>query len=121
GRTARRTVRSRDRTVGTGGSPRERTLRSQGSAIRQEGCVEHDSVTEKADRGTATGTATGTVTIGIDVGGTKIAAGVVDRAGVLRDEALRETPATSPEEIIAAISDLVSELSDRQEVSAIGV
>ncbi|HEY6739720.1 MAG TPA: ROK family glucokinase [Actinopolymorphaceae bacterium] len=75
--------------------------------------MEHDSVTETADRGT--------VTIGIDVGGTKIAAGVVDEAGILRDEALRETPATSPPEIVAAIGEVVGELADRQEVSAIGI
>ncbi len=63
----------------------------------------------------------GPVTIGVDVGGTKIAAGVVDASGEVLALARRETPATSPPEIIAAIADLVEELRGQHQVEAIGV
>ncbi|WP_157180755.1 ROK family glucokinase [Actinopolymorpha alba] len=61
------------------------------------------------------------LTIGVDVGGTKTAAGVVDEHGAIIRDARRETPATSPSEIIAAIGDLVEELRGDHEVEAIGV
>ena len=50
------------------------------------------------------------LTIGVDVGGTKIAAGAVDEAGTVLGEGRRVTPATSAPEIVAAIADLVDEL-----------
>lgn len=58
--------------------------------------------------------------IGIDVGGTKIAAGRVDDGGTLIARARRSTPAQSPDEIAAAIVDLIGELST-PEVTAVGV
>lgn len=61
------------------------------------------------------------LTIGVDVGGTKIAAGVVDEVGTIVDEARRETPATSPDEIAAAIADVVADLRSRHDVTAIGI
>ncbi|MGW0229146.1 ROK family glucokinase [Actinopolymorpha singaporensis] len=64
------------------------------------------------------------LTIGVDVGGTKIAAGLVDNNGKIVAEGRRETPATSPPEIVAAIVEVVKELRSRaegREVEAIGV
>ena len=61
------------------------------------------------------------VTIGVDVGGTKIAAGVVDGSGTIIGDARRETPATSPPEIVAAIAEVVQELRGQYPVEAIGV
>ncbi|HEY8455218.1 MAG TPA: ROK family glucokinase [Actinopolymorphaceae bacterium] len=65
------------------------------------------------------------LTIGVDVGGTKIAAGAVDEAGTVLGEGRRVTPATSAPEIVAAIADLVDELrdqhSDSHEIEAIGI
>ena len=48
-----------------------------------------------------------TFTVGVDVGGTKIAVGVVDEAGhvVARDRT--ESPAKDPAEIVTTIGDLV--------------
>jgi glucokinase len=62
-----------------------------------------------------------TTTIGVDVGGTKIAAGVVESDGTIIDEARRDSPATSQPEIVAAIVDIVDELSARNDVEAIGI
>lgn len=58
--------------------------------------------------------------IGIDVGGTKIAAGRVDDDGTLTARARRSTPAQSPDEIAAAIVDLIGELTT-PDVTAVGV
>jgi glucokinase len=62
-----------------------------------------------------------TRTIGVDVGGTKIAAGVVESDGTIVDEARRDSPATSQPAIVEAIVDIVDELSSRHEVEAVGV
>ncbi|HZC26615.1 MAG TPA: ROK family glucokinase [Actinopolymorphaceae bacterium] len=61
------------------------------------------------------------LTIGVDVGGSKIAAGVVDVTGRVTCEARRETPATSPPEIIAAIVAVVKELRADYDAEAIGL
>ncbi len=61
------------------------------------------------------------LTIGIDVGGTKIAGGVVDESGRILAEARRETPATDVNATEAAIVDLVGELRRDHEVSTVGV
>jgi glucokinase len=61
------------------------------------------------------------LTIGVDVGGTKIAGGVVDESGRIIGEARRETPATSPPEIVAAIADVVKDLRSEFDAEAIGV
>ncbi len=65
-------------------------------------------------------------TVGVDVGGTKIAAGLVDEDGqlVARDRA--ESPVTDPSEIVRTIGDLVRSLTDAhglatEEVEAVGV
>ncbi|MGI8576372.1 MAG: ROK family glucokinase [Nocardioidaceae bacterium] len=61
------------------------------------------------------------LTIGIDVGGTKIAAGVVDQAGAVVEEQRRNTPATDAEATEAAIIDVVRELQTHHEVEAVGI
>jgi glucokinase len=61
------------------------------------------------------------LTVGVDVGGTKIAAGVVDEAGAMIAEARKDTPAASPQEIVDAIVDVVAELRAGHDVEAVGV
>lgn len=58
---------------------------------------------------------------GIDVGGTKIAGGVVDRDGVIIEELRVESPATDAEAIEEAIAGLVTELRERHPIETVGV
>jgi glucokinase len=60
-------------------------------------------------------------TIGVDVGGTKIAAGLVDTAGKVLATERTESPAKHPTEIVHTIGTLVKRLSDGQDVEAVGV
>ena len=60
-------------------------------------------------------------TVGIDVGGTKIAGGVVDQSGTVLAMAHRESPATDSGAIGTAIEELVKELRERFAVDAVGV
>ena len=46
--------------------------------------------------------------IGVDIGGTKIAAGVVDENGAILESLLEQTPSHSPQAVEDAIVDLVS-------------
>ncbi len=61
------------------------------------------------------------LTIGVDVGGTKVAAGVVDDHGHIVEKLRRATPAASPQLTAAVIADVVNELRDRHEAGAVGV
>jgi glucokinase len=61
------------------------------------------------------------LSIGIDVGGTKIAAGVVDESGTIVARAHRDTPATSADEIATAICDAAAELIGSHDVDAVGI
>ena len=58
---------------------------------------------------------------GIDVGGTKIAGGVVDEHGTILEELRVESPATDAHAIEAAIEKLVTELRIRHPIDAVGV
>ena len=58
-------------------------------------------------------------TIGVDVGGTKIAAGIVDREGQTGSRQERPTPTGSQEDLLAALDEMVEELRD-ESVVAIG-
>ena len=58
---------------------------------------------------------------GIDVGGTKIAGGVVDENGTILEELQVESPATDVPAIEEAIEKLVTELSTRHPIAAVGV
>jgi glucokinase len=62
------------------------------------------------------------VTIGVDIGGTKIAAGVVSATGEVLARARRDTPAQDPDQIAHDVAALVTELAaDRTDVRAVGV
>ena len=50
------------------------------------------------------------LTIGVDVGGTKVAAGVVDERGHIVEKLKRDTPAASPDSTIDVIAAVVNEL-----------
>lgn len=62
-----------------------------------------------------------TLACGVDVGGTKIAAGVIDEDGSIVEELRVVSPATSADAIEDAIAGLVTELSSRHDISAVGV
>ena len=62
-----------------------------------------------------------TLTIGVDVGGTKVAAGVVDEAGTIIAQTRRPTPSTSPADVEKTIADLVLELRASHDVEAVGI
>jgi glucokinase len=61
------------------------------------------------------------LTAGLDVGGTKVAAGVVDDHGKIVEKLRRSTPAADPERTAQVIADLVTELSGRHQVEAVGL
>ncbi len=63
----------------------------------------------------------GTVTIGVDIGGTKVAAGAVDESGALLAMTRRDTPADDPTRTADVIADAVRELSARFEAVAVGL
>jgi glucokinase len=62
-------------------------------------------------------------TVGIDIGGTKIAAGVVDGEGRILEQLRTETPhkSKSPKVVEDTITDLVLDLADRHDVHAVGI
>ncbi|MCO6005706.1 ROK family glucokinase [Actinoallomurus purpureus] len=63
-----------------------------------------------------------TLTIGVDVGGTKVAAGVVDDHGRILEKVRRPTPSTSPHETARVIAEVVDILRGRfGEVEAVGL
>jgi glucokinase len=62
-----------------------------------------------------------TLAIGVDVGGTKLAAGVVDDRGRITERLERLTPSSSPPDTAATISEAVTELRGRHPVRAVGV
>ncbi len=61
------------------------------------------------------------LTIGVDVGGTKIAAGVVDEKGAIIEMVKRPTPAANAARTIEVISEAVRELLPRHEIEAVGI
>lgn len=61
------------------------------------------------------------LTIGVDLGGTKIAAGVVDEAGQLLAEVRVPTPTEGSDAVVAAMAELVAELRASHDVSAVGI
>jgi glucokinase len=61
------------------------------------------------------------LTVGVDVGGTKIAAGVVDESGAVLEEARRRSPATDKDAMEEAIAAAVAALAERYEVDAVGI
>lgn len=61
------------------------------------------------------------LTIGVDIGGTKIAAGVVDEDGTIIRSVRRSTPSHDAEAVITIIVSLVRELSAKAEAEGIGI
>ncbi len=59
--------------------------------------------------------------IGVDIGGTKIAAGVVDEAGSIIDRERRPTPGADVARTEDAIVDVVTVLSARHDIAAVGI
>lgn len=59
--------------------------------------------------------------IGVDLGGTKIAAGVVDEAGQIIAELRQPTPTGSADEVVDAIVGMVRSLHAEHPVNAVGV
>lgn len=65
---------------------------------------------------------TSALTVGVDIGGTKIAAGVVDIGGQVWARSLRATDPAHPEQIETAVADAVDELVTQYPgVTAVGV
>jgi len=60
------------------------------------------------------------LTIGVDIGGTKIAAGVVDEEGSILETSTVSTPPT-PEGVVDAIADAVRDVSTGHDVEAVGI
>jgi glucokinase len=59
--------------------------------------------------------------IGVDVGGTKIAGGVVDASGEITDRYRVDSPADDAEAMVEAIAAVATELAGRQHVAAVGI
>ncbi|ARQ71223.1 ROK family glucokinase [Streptomyces marincola] len=60
------------------------------------------------------------LTIGVDIGGTKIAAGLVDEAGTILDTCQVATP-PSPEGVIEAIADAIKAVGEGTSAEAVGI
>lgn len=61
------------------------------------------------------------LTIGIDVGGTKIAGGLVDESGEILNRARIETPRHDAQAVEAAVIDVVNQLAKGNRVEAVGL
>jgi glucokinase len=62
------------------------------------------------------------LTIGVDVGGTKVAAGVVDEQGQILEKVRRPTPSTNPQETAEVIAEVVDLLKGKfEDVAAVGL
>ena len=64
---------------------------------------------------------TAPLSIGVDVGGTKIAAGVVDAQGRIGQRLRRDSPAEDPDAMVAVIAETISELAYGRDVVAAGI
>ena len=59
--------------------------------------------------------------LGIDVGGTKVAAGVVDGHGAILEVIRRATPGRDARAVENVIAELVRELGERHEIASVGI
>ncbi len=62
-----------------------------------------------------------TLAIGVDIGGTKVAAGVVDEDGRVLERLRLDTPGADPDRTESVIVELVTELSRRHDAAAVGI
>jgi glucokinase len=74
-----------------------------------------------ADVENGAATARMTLTVGVDIGGTKVAAGVVDEAGRILASTRRDTPSDDSAQVEAVIADAVRELTASYDVAAVGL
>jgi glucokinase len=63
----------------------------------------------------------GRLAIGVDIGGTKVLAGVVDEDGTVIARALRPTPSRDPRAVEHTIAEIVTELGQGREIVGIGI
>ncbi|WP_105030562.1 ROK family protein [Arthrobacter ruber] len=75
----------------------------------------------RAARSTVPDPARRGLSIGVDIGGTKVAAGVVDVRGRILAEARRATPGQDPRAVEAVITELVRELSREYRIRSVGI
>jgi glucokinase len=61
------------------------------------------------------------LSIGVDIGGTKVAAGVVDEQGDILDQLIVPTPSHNPQSVEDAIVGVVGELRRRHRVDSVGI
>ncbi|MFC4336796.1 ROK family protein [Salininema proteolyticum] len=61
------------------------------------------------------------LTIGVDIGGTKVAAAVVDESGEILRSTRRPTPSQDGDALVKAVCECVAELSEAHEVTSVGV
>ncbi|HSN10549.1 MAG TPA: ROK family protein, partial [Propionibacteriaceae bacterium] len=61
------------------------------------------------------------LSIGVDIGGTKVAAGVVSRTGEVVERLTVPSPTSTPESVENAIVEVVRELRSRHHVSSVGI
>jgi glucokinase len=59
--------------------------------------------------------------IGFDIGGTKVAAGVVDESGQVLAEMRRRTPSRDPAHIVDVVVEIVNQLRSEHDVAAVGI
>ena len=62
-----------------------------------------------------------TLAIGIDIGGTKVAAGVVDEDGAVLARARRRTPSRDPAHLVDVVGEIVRQLLAEHDVACLGV
>jgi glucokinase len=62
-----------------------------------------------------------TMAIGVDIGGTKVAAGVVDENGQVLTRARRRTPSRDPEHLVDVVVEIVRQLRTENDVEIVGV
>src|SRR5262249_48888703 len=109
-----------------GGRRQEGRRRQEGGA-REEGDPSEEGGQEGGQEGGASSPRAGerltvsTLTIGVDVGGTKVLAGVVDEEGNVLAQARRETPADDTSRTLEFIVEVVEELAHGREIVAVGV
>jgi glucokinase len=62
-----------------------------------------------------------TLTIGVDVGGTKVAGGVVDEKGVILAQHRVDTPARDAEATTTAITSVIQSMRAEHDIEAVGI
>ena len=62
-----------------------------------------------------------TFAIGVDIGGTKVAAGIVDDEGNVLVRARRRTPSRDPEHLVDVVVEIVRQLRSEHDTDAIGI